>query len=141
MCARGDRRGDVDGTDDADGRFTFVPVEVDPAAVDAVTEVVRLFTVVVDHLDLSRDDMVTAGVEGGPTTVTMPDYLVPLSLDVAALAVRPEPHVLAPDEVTSDLLNQASLLATIKEGTDESFPHLEGLFARLGLPIDEPYTL
>jgi hypothetical protein len=49
--------------------------------------------------------------------------------------------VLAPDEVTSDLLNQASLLATIKEGTDESFPHLEGLFARLGLPIDVPYTL
>ena len=130
-----------DWAQEKDDRLVFVRLAVDPAAVDAVTDVVRLFTVVVDHLDLGRDEIVAAGAEGGPTIVTMPDYLVPLSLDVAALALRPDPQVLAPDEITSDLLNQASLLATINEGTDEAFPHLEGLFARLGLPIDEPYVL
>jgi hypothetical protein len=129
------------GVDEDDAPAVFVQVEVDAAAVDVVAEVVRLFTVVVDGLDLSRDDMVAVGDAGEPWTVTLPDYLASLVVDVAALACRPEPQALRPDEVTSDVLDQAGLLAAIKEETEESFPQLEALFTRLGLPIDVPYAL
>ena len=111
------------------------------AAADVVTDVVRLFTVVVDGLDIDRDDMVSVGAAGVSRTVTLPDYLVPLVVDVAALACCAQPQALRPDEVTSDVLDQAGLLAAIRAETEESFPQLEALFTRLGLPIDVPYAL
>jgi hypothetical protein len=127
--------------DEDDVPAVFVQVEVAAAAIEVVTDVVRLFTVVVDGLDLSRDDMVAVGDAGEPWTVTLPDYLVPLVVDVEALACRPEPQALRPDEVTSDVVDQAALLAAIRAETEESFPQLEALFTRLGLPIDVPYAL
>ena len=129
------------GVDEDDSPAVFVQVEVAAAAVEVVTDVVRLFTVVVDGLDISRDGMVTVGDSRELSTVTLPDYLVPLVVDVAALACRAEPQALRPDEVTSDVLDQAGLIAAIKDKTEESFPHLEALFTRLGLPIDVPYAL
>lgn len=127
--------------DEDDVPAVFVQVEVAAAAIDVVTDVVRLFTVVVDGLDIDRDDMVAVRDAGESRTVTLPDYLVPLVVDVAALACRAEPQALRPDEVTSDVLDQAGLIAAIKDETEESFPHLEALFTRLGLPIDVPFAL
>jgi hypothetical protein len=129
------------GVDEDDVPAVFVQVEVAAAAVDVVTDLVRLFTVVIDGLDIDRDDMVAVGDAGEVRTVTLPDYLAPLVVDVAAFACRAEPQALRPDEVTSDVLDQAGLLAAIRAETEEPFPQLEALFTRLGLPIDVPYAL
>jgi hypothetical protein len=107
--------------EEGDSSLVFVQVAVDAAAVDVITDVVRLSTVAVDGLYVRREEMVAVGGAGEPSTVMMPDYLVPFMVDVAALARCSEPQALRPDEVTSYVLDQAGLLAAIK-GRRRSHP-------------------
>ena len=122
-----------------DGPVVFQQIEVDPTAVDVVTDLVRLFAEVIDGLELRADDVIVARPESGPWTLATPEYLVLLTRDIAALAGRGRPRALRPSEVSSDLLDQAGLLASIASATETPFAALEEFFARIGLPIDAPY--
>lgn len=131
----------MDGLEEDDGPPVFRQFEVEHAAVEVLTEVVRLFAEVIDGIELSHEDVIVVRSEDGPWTLAVLDYVVPLATDIAALIARGRPQLLRPSEVTSDLLDQAGLLASIREMTATPFPALEDLFARLGLPIDEPHGI
>ena len=129
------------GLEEDDGPVVFCQVEVEPAAVAVLTDVVRLFAAVIDGIELRSEDLVVARSEDGPWALAVLEYVVPLATDIAALIAHGRPQLLRPSEVTSDLLDQAGLLASIRSMSETPFPALEDLFARLGLPIDEPYGI
>ena len=128
----------LEGLQGHDGPAVFRQIEVEPAVVGVVADLVRLFAEVIDGIELSFEDLVVTVPEDGPWTLAVLEYVVPLATDIAALIARGRPQLMRPSEVTSDLLDQAGLLASIREMTATPFPALEDLFARLGLRIDEP---
>lgn len=131
----------MEGLEEDDGPAVVRQLEVDPAAVAVLTELMRLFAEVIDGIALSSEDLVVARSEDGPWALAVLGYVVPRATDIAALIARGSPQPLRPSEVTSDLLEQAGLLASIRATSETPFPALEDLFARLGLPIDEPYGI
>jgi hypothetical protein len=131
----------MDGEDQDDGPVVFAQVAVDMVTVPLVIDLVRLSTSVIDELELDPDDLVVSRGDDRDWEVAVPDYLVPLTRDLIALATDPGPRPLEPSEVSSELLDTAGLIASLMGSTDGSFPMLEAFFAILGLPIDAPFAL
>ena len=140
MSRVGGRSG-LEGLEGHDGPAVFRQIEVEPAVVGVVADLVRLFAEVIDGIELSFEDLVVTVPEDGPWTLAVLEYVVPLATDIAALAADMEwlSEMLLASSISSDRLHTASLLASMRAMSQTPFPALEDLFARLGLPIDEPY--
>lgn len=72
----------MDELEEDDGPAVFRQLEVEHAAVEVLTEVVRLFAEVIDGIELSHEDVIVAGSEDGPWTLAVLDYVVPLATDI-----------------------------------------------------------
>ena len=133
----------LEGLEGHDGPAVFRQIEVEPAVIGIVADLVRLFAEVIDGIELSFADLVVTVPEEGPWTLAVLDYLEPLATDIAALAADMEwlSEMLLASGISSDRLHTASLLASMRAMSQTPFPALEDLFARLGLPIDEPYDI
>lgn len=63
----------MDGLEEDDGPAVFRQLEVEHAAVEVLTEVVRLFAEVIDGIELSHEDVIVARSEDGPWTLAVLD--------------------------------------------------------------------
>ena len=129
-------------TDSAeDGRVPLVLMAVDPLAVAALVELVRLFSKAIDSQDLGEEDVIVRQDVGQPAHILIPEYLELTAKDVIALATGRPPGDMSPEDVTTYLYEFSGLIGDLwKSVPSLELPCLVGLLATHGLPVQRPGT-
>jgi hypothetical protein len=96
-------------------------MELDPVALDAVVDLVRLFSKAIDLRDLDVADVIVRQDAGEPAHILIPDHLEVTAKDMAALATGHQPGDMSAGDVATYLREFSELVGELWG----SAPHLE----------------